>query len=138
MDKVKDNVYISKYATVKNYLLEKPKEEKVAILSIGDFSKPPWGKYPNVTHKHCGDITDADSKGFAAALPDAVSFIQNNKDKDKVIVHCWAGINRSASTVIGWLMLKKGMTFTSALSFLEAKHPDTDPWDQLTKVLKEL
>lgn len=138
MDKIADNVFITSLVSAREYLQDKDPEETVAVLSVGDFMKPDWKKYQNVTHLHLGGLADNDSKRFAAILPEAVNFIAKNKDKDKVIVHCWAGKNRSASTIIGWLILKKGKSFDTALSTVEGKHPEANPWEELQGVLKAL
>lgn len=41
-----------------------------------------------------------------------------------VLVHCRAGMNRSATTVAGYLMFKKGMTAQQAMAFIKRKKPE--------------
>lgn len=44
----------------------------------------------------------------------------------KVLVHCIAGISRSAAVVLGVLM-SQGMSFVDAYKLIHEKHPDADP-----------
>lgn len=44
-----------------------------------------------------------------------------------VLVHCFAGISRSSSGIIAYLMNKYGQTFTEALAYCKAKRPIVDP-----------
>jgi dual specificity MAP kinase phosphatase len=41
-----------------------------------------------------------------------------------VLVHCRAGMNRSATVVAGYLMFKKGMTAQKAMAFIKRKKPE--------------
>lgn len=42
-----------------------------------------------------------------------------------VLVHCRAGMQRSAGVVAGYLMWKRGLTTDQALEFINAKKPET-------------
>ena len=57
--------------------------------------------------------------------------------KGCVLVHCNAGISRSASIVIGYLMNRKQMTFEEAFKLVKDKRPATRPNDGFLKQLKE-
>lgn len=137
IDHIIDNVYIGSLNAVRHYLYDNA-QEKLGIVSIGDFPNPIWSRYKNIDHVHLGGLSDFDTRRFAKVLEPGIKTIHHyNSNHDKCIVHCYAGINRSASLVIGWLMTKKGMNFSSALSHVESKR-NIAPHPNLTVVLKNI
>eukprot|EP01084_Bolivina_argentea_P308854 534154_1 len=57
-------------------------------------------------------------------------FIDNalqNDEKNKVCVHCQAGISRSATIVIAFLMTKNDMTLDTAMQFVKSKRSKIQP-----------
>jgi protein-tyrosine phosphatase len=67
------------------------------------------------------------------------SFLERN---NKVFVNCYAGVSRSASIVIAYLMYKKNMSFIQAFEYLKMKRPIISPnlsfRDQLSSLEKPL
>ncbi|CAL1531731.1 unnamed protein product [Lymnaea stagnalis] len=63
-------------------------------------------------------------KGFQQAI----DFIdEGRKSNGCVLVHCNAGISRSASIVMAYLIKNEGMTVNEAFSLLRSKRPTTCP-----------
>lgn len=59
-------------------------------------------------------------------LPVVVRAIDEVLERGKsVLVHCRAGMQRSAAVVAGYLMYKKGMTWDEAQKFIQSKKPET-------------
>lgn len=56
----------------------------------------------------------------------------------KILVHCHAGISRSASVVIYYLMRSKNISFGDALNFLREKRPIVNPNEGYTKQLLQI
>lgn len=56
-----------------------------------------------------------------------IEFIEKNIKKTNVLVHCFAGVSRSATAVIAYLMKNKKLSFESALSLCKAKRKVTNP-----------
>lgn len=57
-------------------------------------------------------------------LPDAINFIKTALSKGgHVLVHCYAGVSRSASTIIAYLMVERNMSFVNAATFVRKKRP---------------
>ena len=129
LDKIKDNVWIGSQDNIKEWLRSEYNDtDKIAILSVLDrYSYIPLGKwYPNIVQKFV-DLRDDSGVKFKAAIPQLVKFIESNKKAERIFVHCFKGKNRSSSTIIAWLMLKKNMSYIKALSFIESKHHETHP-----------
>lgn len=45
----------------------------------------------------------------------------------KVFIHCAAGVSRSATLLLGYLMLEKGMLCDDAIDYLQKSRPEIDP-----------
>ncbi len=54
-------------------------------------------------------------------FPVAIQYIKDAMSEGAVLVHCYAGISRSASCVIAFLMQECGLTFMEAMSFVRKK-----------------
>lgn len=87
------------------------------------------------------DITDDDHQGeaMAGALHDAASFINDGIAKGgKVLVHCAAGISRSATVVLGWLIIHRNLTLLEAFGQLFNARPCIWPNDGFMTALRAL
>ncbi|KAJ4923906.1 hypothetical protein JOQ06_028161 [Pogonophryne albipinna] len=71
------------------------------------------------------DIPDTDITSY---LEECSGFIELARQQDGVVlVHCNAGVSRSSSVVIGYLMLREGLTFDDAYSQVKLARPSTRP-----------
>ena len=62
---------------------------------------------------------------------------ENDGDNDNVVfVHCFAGVSRSSTIIIAYLMKIKGMTFEQALQFTKDKRRIISPNPGFIKQLK--
>jgi protein-tyrosine phosphatase len=89
-------------------------------------------------------IYDSSSENILEKLEPALSFLDhcllNPTNSGGVLVHCAAGVSRSTSVVLAYLMTRKGMSLADALQFVRKVRPIVSPnpgfLDQL-KVLEE-
>ncbi|KAM8859194.1 dual specificity protein phosphatase 19-like isoform 2-T5 [Spinachia spinachia] len=71
------------------------------------------------------DLPDTD---VTAYLGECGSFVDQAREKEGVVlVHCNAGVSRSASIVIGYLMMREGLTFDEAYAEVKLARPSTRP-----------
>lgn len=87
------------------------------------------------------DIEDEDNEAEALydGLHDAMSFINKAKEAHcRVLVHCVAGVSRSASIVIAYLILCEDMTFDQAFRFVQERKPDINPNQGFRQLLSTL
>ena len=65
---------------------------------------------------------------FDGQIKKAVEFIKTCKERnDRILVHCYAGINRSTTTIIFYLALHEGYSILDAFRFIKAKRSIIDP-----------
>jgi protein-tyrosine phosphatase len=56
--------------------------------------------------------------------------------KKNVLVHCHAGISRSAAIVCAYLMTKNGWSFSEALNFIKKRRNRVKPNENFVYLLK--
>ena len=82
------------------------------VLTMGrglDALPPPGGKHKVVV------VDDLPGASIDFAFEEAVAFIDEALAKNAAcLVHCFAGMSRSATTVIAYLMMRRGMRLDEA------------------------
>ena len=74
------------------------------------------------------DLNDSPNQDLTKALSNSFRFMKKAIDEGGVVfVHCFAGMSRSSSQIIHYLMIDRAMSFERALSYVRRKHPRTDP-----------
>lgn len=59
-------------------------------------------------------------------LPEAVAAIQKHRRRgDPVLIHCFAGISRSATVCAAYLMAEKDLTVPEAIQYIRDQKPET-------------
>jgi protein-tyrosine phosphatase len=82
---------------------------------------------------HCEEylhlqMDDVQHETLAPHFAPAHAFIDAQLSKGKrVLVHCYAGVSRSTSIVIGYLMYRFGMTFTEAYDHVKSNRREINP-----------
>ena len=74
------------------------------------------------------NILDMPYVNIGRHFPTAINYIKEGMSEgNAVLVHCYAGVSRSASCVIAFLMQECGLTFLEAMSFVRKKRPIVFP-----------
>ena len=121
IDKITDKIYLGGIdgANEINYL----KQEGITnILSLIGDESPDYekGLFERLIF-NADDITREDLFRF---FKDSIEFIENS---DKIYIHCSAGMSRSASIVIAYLMWKEHIKFKEAFDFVKEKRHSIEP-----------
>ncbi|KAJ3756290.1 hypothetical protein EV360DRAFT_48232 [Lentinula raphanica] len=78
--------------------------------------------------KHQILLDDSEEEDILIHLLPAIAFIQSELDKGRgVLVHCQAGIGRSATIVAAYLMHSRKMNVEEALGLVRKARPEIDP-----------
>ena len=73
-------------------------------------------------------VNDCSTQNLKSHFDEAIEFIRHAKQtKSKVLVHCQAGISRSPTLVIAYLMKEYGKTMDDAYSMVRKKRPIIAP-----------
>ncbi len=82
-------------------------------------------------------IVDFDKRDLARRLDDAVAALARELTAGRsVYVHCTAGLNRSPTTIIAYLMLHRKMPLDAAVAWLIERHDAVPYTDVLTRFAK--
>jgi len=72
-------------------------------------------------------LQDVDSQNLLDSLQDCLEFIEKGRNRGGVLVHCVAGVSRSAAVVTAYLMHKEHLSAADALSSLRKASPGVCP-----------
>lgn len=96
-----------------------------SVLSVGVDT--PIMLPPQFTHKfiNCLDLPEVD---FSPILDEAIVFIKSCIVENlRVLVHCNAGVSRSSTIVLGYLIRECGIPFDQAYRIVKYKRPAVQP-----------
>ncbi len=92
---------------------------------------PEWMDYARIPFKE-----------FAPPQPDrlanAVQWIEDHLNQNRVMVCCRAGMGRSVSVVIAYLCCVQGMEYESAVKLVKTRRPGALPLPALKEVINEV
>lgn len=106
------------------------------ILSVGiPMPEGNWNELISL-YVPCLDLPET---CLSEILLNSNKFIEKVKEsKGTVLVHCNAGVSRSASVVIGYLIIVRGFSFEDAYNLVKNKRNCIRPNDGFLKQLKKL
>ena len=123
MDEILPNLYLGNHDAAQDPQLLKVYE----ITSILVCSKTLLSPFSEMIQYKQLNIADDIRQKIRPLFDEVFEWIEQQCQKGKVFVHCWAGISRSPSLVIAYLMRKHNMSAKKALVFVKKKRPAIDP-----------
>ena len=131
LDQITDHVWLGNYeSSVQIDNLKKLGIKK--ILTIMDYTPPSYKEDDKFIHKIIS-IADIPVVNIIKYFGECIKFIDG---EEKVLVHCMAGVSRSASIVIAYIMWKEKKSFQEALEFTSKKRSCVFPNDGFKDQLK--
>jgi protein-tyrosine phosphatase len=70
-------------------------------------------------------------------LAESVRFIDKERKRTSVLLHCVAGISRSGTVMVAYVMASEGLSFEAALSRVQARRPVVQPNAGFVQQLQE-
>ncbi|XP_063042520.1 dual specificity protein phosphatase 19b [Engraulis encrasicolus] len=84
--------------------------------------------FPDLLSYKTVTVLDVPETDITSYFPECFAFIDQVRDEgDVVLVHCNAGVSRSASVAVGYLMSRDALTFQEAFDAVKAARPSTCP-----------
>ncbi|OMJ86905.1 hypothetical protein SteCoe_11454 [Stentor coeruleus] len=134
MHEIEPGLYLGSLDAAKNYQLLKDNNitHVLAILDTFRYMQ----NFEGIRY-HQIELPDSTQAALVPHLPGALSFIaQARRSNQNVLVHCAAGVSRSASFVIAYIMVKYNYPFDQAKEIVKQKRgcvwPNTGFQRQLT------
>ncbi|TNV79029.1 hypothetical protein FGO68_gene8491 [Halteria grandinella] len=139
MDQIIENLYLG------DLMVASSKEvlQKYGITHILTVAKGHPPPFPSFFTYKVVPVLDLPSTKLRPRFPECIDFIKLALDKGgKVFVHCFAGVSRSATVIIAYLMQEHGLAYHAAYKLVKSKRPVICPNDgfrvQLVQFQKEI
>lgn len=119
MNKIADKLWLGNLQAAQD--MQRLRKEGIThILQVAGGIKPQFPK--DFTYKVI-EVADQSQVNLIRHFPAAISFVKEGVQKGGVLVHCFAGVSRSATIVIAYLMQDRGMSFHQAFQFASQRRP---------------
>ena len=136
MNQITENLYLGNFFSAK--FADKLKELGIKkVLSIMGGFNPNYDESYKIIHKSF-NVNDIINQNIIQYFGECLNFI---KGEEKILAHCAAGVSRSATIVIAYIMWDKKLSYEDALNFVESKrnvNPNPGFVEQLKIFEKEL
>jgi len=130
---VQPGLYIGAFLAEQNRV-ELEKKGITHVLQVGDNLAR---SYEGVFHYHTISVSDTESADLLLHFNECFEFIDAaRKSGGGVLVHCFAGISRSATVCIGYLIWKLNLSLGAAYSLVESARSCTQPNEGFRKQLQ--
>ncbi|ELP83927.1 dual specificity protein phosphatase, putative [Entamoeba invadens IP1] len=121
-DKIIDGLFLGNYPNALNKTFLK--ECGIThILSVAPYQP----MYPGVFTYKVVNVMDNTTENIAAVFDECFDFIEKGMEAGGVLVHCFAGVSRSATIVIAFLMKKNRWSLKKATNFVRNCRPIIAP-----------
>ncbi|OMJ89281.1 hypothetical protein SteCoe_8578 [Stentor coeruleus] len=136
MHKVNEYIYIGNRRASED-IKTLTSERIVKILQLLDFYIPNEREY-DIEIKFI-QIEDSETQTLEYILPEALRFIHNAVlNRQKILIHCNAGVSRSGSILVAYLMASNKIDYKQALRMAKNSRPCIDPNPGFAKQLNSL
>lgn len=131
--KILDYLYIGSLASVSD--LEEIKKIGISKIIIAGNNLNKIKNNSDFTYLELF-LDDSLEQNLTTCSKLANNFINNNKEKNKILVHCYSGISRSSSIIIGYLIKELKMNYDEAFNFMKNKSSKICPNSNFEKQLR--
>lgn len=97
-----------------------------AVLTVAAKAGVSYDKSHNIRHEII-KADDVENYDLFRHFGKMLDFIERNIHQTNVLVHCYAGVSRSATAVIAYLMKTSGWTMDKSLQFCRSRRKITNP-----------
>ncbi|XP_076145029.1 dual specificity protein phosphatase 19b isoform X2 [Alosa pseudoharengus] len=110
---------------------------QVGVTHILNVAYGVENAFPDLFHCQTVTVLDVPETDITSYFPECFAFIDQARNQGGVVlVHCNAGVSRSASVAIAYLMSRDTLSFQEALDAVKAARPSVCPNPGFLKQLK--
>lgn len=134
------NIYLSDWnQSVNKTELQDKKIKHVINISGYDKTQKEQNLYRSLGIKsHWLHAIDKPSFDILPMIKKSKIILDGIPSTENILIHCWAGVSRSATLVIARIMDKKNMDVDSAINFVRSKSCVINPNSGFLKTLRNL
>eukprot|EP01132_Coremiostelium_polycephalum_P010970 gene10970-13440_t len=118
IDRIFPSFYIGSIQAVNRTVLDD--HQITHVLSIMNGYQPKW---PKMYKTMVIDVLDAPTVNLSQYFEKTFKFIEEGREEGAVLVHCFAGMSRSASICIAYMMKKLNISYEDAHGLLLERRP---------------
>ena len=130
---IKDKIYLGNYDFALNNQLLKSKNISCIIVCGSELECKFINEYKYLKI----NLNDYIEDSLLPHIDKCIKFINENKDK-KIFVHCNAGVSRSPSIIISYLIKSLNYSFNEAYNYVKNKRNIIKPNEKFMKELQNL
>lgn len=140
MSEITEQIWLGSYGDISNDVFLGERQITHILCCAEELPLRIGFPYSQKYQGHKVPIVDdkADEKTKAYFLEAATVLDGWIHDGKKVFIHCFAGISRSASVLITYLMVYKGWPFELAFQHLKLRRPRVNPHSDFIPILKAI
>ncbi len=132
-NKIIDNLYVGDIDDAYNY--DQLKKLGIThILAVGKFIEK---RFPKDFTYRMLEIDDYSCTNIKQYFPENYEFLKNAlENKGSILIHCWAGVSRSVTCMIAFLMEYKNISLDEATKIVKTGRKIAFPNDGFVRQLK--
>ncbi|KAL4460949.1 hypothetical protein ABPG74_016421 [Tetrahymena malaccensis] len=134
--KLKGNLYLGSIYGA-DCIKQDNRENIFSILSIGNEPENQIKFDPKEFNHLTLEIYDHPNFQILPFFEPAIQFINQQMNKNNLLIHCFAGASRSSTIVIAYLMKEHKMTLQEAFDLTKSKRQKTNPNKGFLEQLKQ-
>ncbi|XP_029430998.1 dual specificity protein phosphatase 14-like [Rhinatrema bivittatum] len=139
VDQITPSLYLSNATSARNRSILSAKRITCIVNATMDVQRPTW---PGVDYVRVpvADLPHARLSDYFDTVADRIRLVERHSGR--TLVHCVAGVSRSATLCIAYLMKYEGLSLREAYSWVKSRRPMICPnagfWHQLMVYEKRL
>eukprot|EP01121_Diplochlamys_sp_Union-15-3_P012319 TRINITY_DN3678_c0_g2_i1.p1 TRINITY_DN3678_c0_g2~~TRINITY_DN3678_c0_g2_i1.p1 ORF type:complete len:158 (+),score=14.10 TRINITY_DN3678_c0_g2_i1:11-484(+) len=132
---IEEHIYLGSFFNANN-IIDLVNYDIGYIINVGDVKSS--AKYPENIKTLYRPLSDFGNSDLVSVFDECFQiFDEAKKNNKKVLIHCVAGVNRSVSVLIAYLMQHKKWKLKEALQFVKEKRSYISPHPGYIRQLQE-
>jgi len=132
MDEIVENIFIGNYSAASNKSLLQEKGVTHILIAANNLEK----FFPNDFEYKIFPLYDSEYTKITKYFEESNNFIKNSILNGKILIHCGAGISRSVSLLLAYMIANMNMNYSEAIKIMKEKRSIANPNPGFEKQLR--